>query len=83
LYGHRFETADAEVRQAQLRAFYQSGDLGALQGAEPDQNARPDLKPDYVFYGPQEQAIGESGWQPDPTWRPVYQQGAVTIYALP
>lgn len=83
LYGHRFETADAEARKAQLRAFYGSGDLAALQGAGPDEDASPDLRPDYVFYGPQEQAISGSGWQPDPAWRPVYQQGTVTIYALP
>jgi hypothetical protein len=70
-YGHRFETANAEQRQAQLSAFYREG----------ERDLSP--PPDYVFYGPRERELQEGDWQPDPNWKVVYQQGTVTIYAVP
>ena len=70
-YGHRFETAHAEVRQAQLLAFFERGNRPLLQE-----------RPDYVFYGPREQEISGGVWQPDPAWRPAFQRGEVIIYAI-
>lgn len=71
-YGHRFETAHAELRQVQVEAFYREGDP-TLLGEHPD----------YVFYGPREKALSGGNWQPDPTWPPVFRRGAVVIYAIP
>ena len=41
------------------------------------------LQADYVFYGPHERALSGDGWQPDPGWKPAFERGAVTVYALP
>ena len=73
-YGHRFETANAERRRAQVEAFYRDGDRSLL--LEP-----PPLRADYVWYGPRERALSET-WQPDPDWQPVYERGAVIVYAV-
>ena len=72
-YGHSFDTANADVRQAQLVAFFNDGGQTLLK----------ERRVDYVFYGPRERALSKSNWQPDPRWKPAYQQGTVTIYALP
>jgi hypothetical protein len=72
LYGHRFETADADLRKRQVEAFFANGDLGALP-----------YRPDYVFCGAREQALQAGSWQPDARWKTVYRQGTVTIYAVP
>ena len=73
-YGHRFETVDADRRRAQVEAFYREGDPSLL--LQP-----PPLRTDYVWYGPRERALNEA-WQPDLDWQPVYERGAVTIYAI-
>jgi hypothetical protein len=75
-YGHRFDTANAELRQAQLLALFQEGSRTLLQ-----ENASPQA--DYLFYGPRERALDRGNWQPDPAWKVIYQQETVTIYALP
>jgi hypothetical protein len=67
-YGHRFETPTANLRRAQVEAFFAGED-----------NLVP--RPDYVFYGPNERALGQ-GWEPDPDWTRVYRQGTVVIYAV-
>ena len=72
-YGHRFDTADAETRKAQLEAFFTRDDRSLFQ-------ERP---VDYVFYGPRERALSGSAWSPDPSWQPVFMQGNVVLYALP
>jgi hypothetical protein len=74
-YGHRFETVDAGQRRAQVVAFYQDADRGLLQ-------EMPPLRADYVWYGPRERALNDT-WRPDPAWQPVYERGAVTLYAVP
>ncbi|MBN1582368.1 MAG: hypothetical protein JXA89_16800 [Anaerolineae bacterium] len=71
-YGHRFETANAELREAQLEAFYREGDPALLRE-----------NPDYVFYGPRERRLHDGTWRPDPAWQPVFQQGDVIVYAIP
>ena len=70
-YGHQFETANADLHREQMQAFFERGD-----------RALP-YPPQYVFYGPRERALQKGNWQPDAGWKVVYQQGAVTIYAVP
>jgi hypothetical protein len=72
LYGHRFETADADLRKQQVEAFFADGDLAALP-----------FHPDYVFYGDRETALHTEVWHPDAHWEMVYHQGTVAIYAVP
>jgi len=75
-YGHRFETAQADQRRAQLTAFYRDADQSLLEQPPP-------LRAQYVWYGPREAALSEGRWQPDPAWTVAVQYGAVTLYALP
>jgi hypothetical protein len=75
-YGHHFETVRADQRRTQLTAFYRDADLSVL-------DQPPPLRAQYVWYGPREAAISEGHWQPDPDWRIAFQQGKVTLYALP
>jgi len=75
VYGHRFETTNADMRRQQVLDFFQQGDRSLLRD--------PAFKPNYVFFGPREQALAQGNWRPDPAWRPVYDVGTVTIYALP
>jgi hypothetical protein len=70
-YGHRFETANADSREAQMEAFYEQG----ARGLSPP--------PHYVFYGPQERALSEGEWRPDAGWEVAYDGGTVIIYAVP
>jgi hypothetical protein len=67
-YGHRFETPNADLRRSQVEAFFAGN--GKLVPA-----------PDYVFYGPNERALG-NGWQPESSWNTAYRQGTVVIYAV-
>jgi hypothetical protein len=69
-YGHPFETAQADVRQAQVERFFSLGERTLPYQA------------DYVFYGPREQALQAGKWTPDLNWKVVYQKGTVTIYAV-
>lgn len=69
LYGHPYETVNAEVQRQLVEGFY-GGDLGAAWLETVDV--------DYVFYGLREQAIG-----PMPellNWQVVFQEGAVQIW---
>jgi hypothetical protein len=75
-YGHQFETTHADQRRAQLTALYQDADRSLL-------DQPPPLRAQYVWYGPREAALSEGRWQPDPDWRIAFQQGTVTLYALP
>jgi hypothetical protein len=75
-YGHRFETAHAEQRYAQLLAVYRDVDSSLL-------DQPPPLRAQYIWFGPREAALSEGHWQPDPDWRIAFQHGTVTLYALP
>lgn len=75
-YGHRFETARADLRHAQLTAFYQDNDRELLEQPPP-------LRADYVWFGPREAALSEGNWQPGRTWQRAFHQGTVTLYAIP
>jgi len=70
-YGHRFETANAQVRQRQLIAFFESGERSLLRE-----------RPDYLFYGPRERVLSGEEWQPDPSWKLAFRQGDVSVYAI-
>ena len=68
LYGHPFETVDAQKEEQALITFFKRG------GSDDFLTSR---KADYLFYGPREQALGNlslSGLQP------VYISGDVTVY---
>ncbi len=69
-YGHPFETAYAERREAEVMAFFQSDDCALLRES-----------PDYVLFGPRERAMAPA-WQPDSGWTVAFERGAVTLYAL-
>jgi hypothetical protein len=75
-YGHRFETTHADERRAQVTAFYRDGERTLL-------HQPPGLSASYVWYGPREEALSGGSWHPDPGWQPVFQQGRVTLYAVP
>lgn len=69
LYGHPFETVDADTQRALVEAFFR-GQAGVdwLQGAGVD----------YVFYGPRERPLGELSDLAG--WHIIYQEGAVQLW---
>lgn len=72
LYGHPFETANANQNRTQVESFYQRG-FTALQEGIPGQI-------DYVFYGEREAIIGKpAGLDHYPI---VYRSETVTIYEM-
>jgi hypothetical protein len=71
-YGHPYETAQAEQRKADVRAFFADGDLALLP-----------YRPDYVFYGERERVLNLGGWSPERRWQTVYQNQTVSVYAVP
>ena len=70
-YGHPFETAQAERREAEVRAFMAEGDLTVLP-----------YRPDYVFYGERELALRVADWSPEERWQAVYRNQTVAVYAV-
>lgn len=71
-YGHRFESAYAELRRKEIEAFFATGDLDVLP-----------YRPDYVFLGPNERELNMGDWRIGDTWETAYRVGAVTILAVP
>ena len=71
IYGHPYETVDAEANRQAVEAFF-SG-----QVAPADFLAGHPAS--YIFYGPREQELG--ALPPLPGWRVAFQQGEVSIYA--
>ncbi|NUM46060.1 MAG: hypothetical protein HUU38_15245 [Anaerolineales bacterium] len=73
IYGHPFETVNAEQEEQAIKDFFQMSEAEAhaflvARGV------------DFIFFGPREQALGEL-----PLTQgifPVYEQGAVQIYAV-
>lgn len=75
IYGHPFETADAELHRAMVLAFYtgQVSDVeltGFLESAGVD----------FVFYGPRERALGPLPQLPG--WQAVFSSVGIEIWAL-
>ncbi|HWQ84394.1 MAG TPA: hypothetical protein VN363_07500, partial [Anaerolineales bacterium] len=68
IYGHPFETVNAEVEKALVEAYF----------ATPDPAVLAERGVDYVFYGPRERRLGSTAPQGLPV---VYESGGVTLYA--
>jgi hypothetical protein len=66
IYGHPYETIDAERQRERVRAFF-AGEGGL-----------PEPEPDLIVYGPREEPLGPrpalAGWQA------LFQDGDVTVY---
>ena len=71
LYGHPFETLDAEKMKALVEQFFS----GAADRAE----VIRDYGVDFIFFGPRENRLGMAA----PEWRAVFSAGEVTIYQAP
>jgi len=75
VYGHPFETLDAEQTRARVVAFF---------AAATDQTRRQtmlrDWRATFVFVGPRERALGLAA---PPPGREVFRNAAVTIYEYP
>jgi hypothetical protein len=75
LYGHPFETPQAETQRALVE------DLLSYSGApEAGMALLQEMGVEYVFYGPLEQELGVPSWLN--LLQPVYQQENVTIYEV-
>jgi hypothetical protein len=76
LYGHPFETVDADVEETAVTSFFTNAAANPLPAAD----FLEKRKVDYVFYGPREQLLGQL---PDlPGLSEVYSQAGVTIYRV-
>jgi len=74
IYGHPFETVQADARRAEVQSFY-TGQLHRDELVEYLRSAQVD----YVFYGPRERALGPL---PElPGWQVVYSADGVEIWA--
>jgi hypothetical protein len=71
LYGHPFETLDAERMKAIVEQFFS----GSVDRAD----VIRDYGVDYIFFGPRERKLGT----PEPEWESVFSVGDVTIYRAP
>jgi hypothetical protein len=70
VYGHPFETIQAERHEDLVREFYTAGSV----------EGRPQVLEGvtYILMGPRERALGQV--EPDPGWRVVFRAGEVTVY---
>jgi hypothetical protein len=68
LYGHPFETVDAEGQEQALIAFFEAGG---------DDHFLSERGVDYVFYGPRERELGEFSI---PGLEPIFSSGGVELY---
>lgn len=73
VYGHPFETVNAEEKQAEVTYFY-SGQMNPNEVGE----FLLENQVTFIFCGPREKALG--GWIPDSLAEPVFEQGEVVIY---
>ncbi len=73
MYGHPFETLNAEARHRRVRDFYAGADCDLLA----------DESVDYVWVGPRERAQMDAGEACLPGGEPVFQSsgGRVVLYA--
>ncbi|MBE3085612.1 MAG: hypothetical protein IMZ64_05270, partial [Bacteroidetes bacterium] len=75
VYGHPFETVNAEQEKNNIESFY-----GSRLSSEGTHLYLLDKKPDYIFWGPQEQKIGRPAILEElPV---VYQNGDIKIYSM-
>lgn len=71
VYGHEFETIDAEEKKARVEAFFRGTDDTVLR----------DYGVNYVFVGPRERTLG-NGAPPD-DWRVAFTSDGVVVYRSP
>jgi hypothetical protein len=72
IYGHPFETIQADERESLTRDFFtSSAHLEQLLTS---------FEVDYVFFGPRERALGD--WVGETNWPVAYQNDGVTIFAI-
>jgi hypothetical protein len=76
IYGHPFETANADTEKEAVMRFFQAGQAGAQAAAD----FLVQRKVAYIFYGPRERALGALPEGID--LRPVYTSGDVTLYQV-
>ena len=77
LYGHPFETIEAEKKRALAETFYQA------QTEEPVRRGIIEgHRIIYVFYGPRERALSGGQLETDPLLSETYTNPSVTIYKL-
>ncbi|MDZ4159182.1 MAG: hypothetical protein U1B80_05255 [Anaerolineaceae bacterium] len=72
LYGHPFETVDAEQQKAEIEAFFQAGMTG-----ERAMRYLADRGVDYIFVGSRERALGAPVAAPG--YEVIYQQDEVVL----
>jgi uncharacterized membrane protein len=75
IYGHPFETPDAEANLDLVRRLF----TGAVPRTEALQTLE-DLGVSYAFYGPEEQALGSPSWLAGRD--PVYRSAGTDIYRV-
>lgn len=75
IYGHPFETVDAENAEKAVTEFF-SGEYAEtqLQGFVKDRGV------DYIFFGPREQTLGPILIHP--SWKAAFQSSDVTIFII-
>lgn len=71
LYGHPFETLDAEKMKATVEQFFS----GSVDRAD----VIRDYGVDFIFFGPHERNLGT----PEPEWEAAFVAGDVAIYKAP
>jgi len=72
VYGHPFETIQADERKSLAKDFFASpAGSGQLLAS---------FNVDYVFFGPRERALGD--WIAEVSWPVAYQNDTVTIFEL-
>jgi len=71
VYGHPFETVDAENVRARVERFF--------AGSDDRSTLIQEYGVDYIFFGPREKRFGV----PEVDWQTVFSVGDVTIYRAP
>lgn len=71
LYGHPFETVDAEVWEAAVDGFF---------GGEYDEVFLDENNVEYIFVGPRERELGDVGWLD--VYKIVYKNDEIMIYKV-
>jgi len=73
LYGHPFESPEAETAKRLVAALY--------GGAEVSEELLREHQIDYALYGPEERSLGSPAWLD--ALQPVFRHGEVTLYQVP
>jgi hypothetical protein len=74
MYGHPYETVNAEQEKAQVQTFFKEGSL------QDQEKFLADNKIDYIFWGPREKALGTPIILN--SLKMAYQNGDVVIFQV-